>query len=103
MSRLLTGEDEFCDLSCDDGNRSHLANRQEPTNDYRFGRSQVKRGLRMSRAWSRVNGSLKTMIEAIADSKVRRMRRDLALRDIRFDPHGNNWVVRQPGPLERSQ
>jgi hypothetical protein len=57
----------------------------------------------MRSALRRVNGYLKTMIEAIADSKVRRMRRDLELRDIRFDPHGNNWVVRKSGPTERSQ
>jgi len=48
----------------------------------------------------RVNGYLKTMIEAIADSKVRRMQRDLALRGIHFDPHGNNWVVRDSVPRE---
>ena len=46
----------------------------------------------MRSALRRVNGCLKTMIEAIADSKVRRMRRDLALRGIHFDSHRNNWV-----------
>jgi hypothetical protein len=57
----------------------------------------------MRGALRRVNGCLKTMIEAIADSKVRRMRRDLALRGIQFDPHANNWVVRHLGPREHSR
>ena len=57
----------------------------------------------MRSALQRINGYLKTMIEAIADSKVRRMRRDLALRGIRFDPHGKNWVVSHSGPREHSR
>lgn len=88
MAHSLAGADKF---------------HEEFSGDYRFARTHVKRGNRMRSALWRVNGCLKTMIEAIADLKVRRMRRDLALRDIRFDPHGNNRVVRQPGPLERSQ
>ena len=31
------------------------------------------------------------------------MRRELALRGIHFDPHGNNWVVRNAGPGEHSR
>ena len=41
-------------------------------------------------------GYLKNMIEAIANSKVRRMERELELRGIRFDRSNNNWVVRNP-------
>ncbi|WP_156438428.1 hypothetical protein [Bradyrhizobium valentinum] len=67
----------------------------------RFARSHAKRGVRMRRALRRVNGYLKAMIEAIADSKVRRMRHDLELRGIRFDPPGNNWVVRHSASMER--
>ena len=88
MAHLLTGDDEF---------------REEASGDYRFARTHVKRGNRMRSALRRVNGCLKTMIAAIADSKVRRMRRDLELRGIRFDPHGHNWVVHQSGPMERSK
>ena len=88
MAHSLAGADKF---------------HEEFSGDYRFARTHVKRGNRMRSALWRVNGCLKTMIEAIADSKVRRMRRDLALRDIRSDSHGNNWVVRKSGPLERSQ
>jgi hypothetical protein len=88
MAHLLTGDDEF---------------REEASGEYRFARTHVKRGNRMRSTLRRVNGCLKTMIEAIADSKVRRMRRDLELRGIRFDPQGNNWVVRHSGPMERSK
>jgi hypothetical protein len=88
MVHLLTGDDKF---------------REEPSGDYRFARPQAKRGIRVRRTLLRVNGYLKAMVEAIADSKVRRMRRNLELRGIRFDPHGNNWVVRHSGPTEHSK
>jgi hypothetical protein len=88
MAHLLAGDDKF---------------HEESSGDYRFARTHVKRGNRMRSALRRVNGCLKTMIEAIADSKVRRMRRELALRGIHFDPHGNNWVVRNAGPGEHSR
>ena len=85
MAHLLTGDEKF---------------REESSDDYRFARTHVKRGNRVRSALRRVNGYLKTMSEAIADSKVRRMQRDLALRGIHFDPHGNNWVVRDFVPRE---
>ena len=75
MAHLLTGDDRF---------------REESSGDYRFARTYAKRGNRMRSVLRRVNGYLKTMIEAIADSKVRRMRRDLALRGIHFDSHLNS-------------
>jgi hypothetical protein len=37
------------------------------------------------------------MIEAIANSKMRRMERELELRGIRFDRSNNNWVTRNTG------
>jgi len=88
MAHSLTGDDKF---------------REESSGDYRFARPQVKRGNRMRSALRRVNGCLKAMIEGIADSKVRRMRRDLALRGIHFDSHRNNWVVRDSGLGEHSR
>jgi hypothetical protein len=103
MAHLLTGDDKFRDLGCDDGHRSYPDNRQDSLGDYRFARRHAKRGDRMRSASQRVNGYLKTAIEAIADSKMRRMRRDLALRGICFDPQGNKWVVRNPGPTEHSR
>jgi len=88
MAHLLTGDDRF---------------REESSGGYRFARTHVKRGNRMRSALRRINGYLKTMIEAIADSKVRRMRRDLALRGIHFDSHRNNWVVRDSAPRDHSR
>jgi hypothetical protein len=102
MSHLLTANDKFRDPGCDDGG-SYLTSRRDSPGEYRFARTHAKRGNRMRSALRRVNGYLKTMIEAMADSKVRRMRRDLELRGIRFDPQGNNWVVRKSGPMERSR
>jgi hypothetical protein len=48
------------------------------SDDYRFGRSHGKRaGVRTRGALRRVSGFLKNMIEAIADSKMRRIEREL--------------------------
>ena len=52
MAHLLAGDDKF---------------HEESSGDYRFARTHVKRGNRMRSALRRVNGCLKTMIEAIAD------------------------------------
>lgn len=103
MAHLLTGDDKFRDLGCDDGGRSYLTGRQDSSGDYRFGRTHARRGNRMHSALRRVNGCLKTMIEAIADSKVRRMRRELELRGIGFDPHGDSRAVRSSGSREHSR
>ena len=63
------------------------------SNDYRFGRTQDKRvGVRARGALGRVNGFLKNMIEAIADSKMRRIERELELRGYRYDRPNNEWV-----------
>jgi hypothetical protein len=40
---------------------------------------------------------LKNMIEAIANSKLRRMERELELRGIRLDRASNNCATRNPG------
>ena len=72
MSRLLTGQEEFLDSNYD-SYRSNLTTRQHTANDYRFGRSRVKRSRRMRRTLRRVNGWLKTLIEVIGISKLRRI------------------------------
>jgi hypothetical protein len=63
---------------------------------YRFGRDvkfgHVKYGAGRS-AWHRVNGYLKTLIEAIANAKLRRMRRELELRGIRLDQPDEAWIA----------
>ena len=52
MAHSLAGDDKF---------------HEDSSGDYRFARTHVKRGIRMRSALRRVNGCLKTMIEAIAD------------------------------------
>jgi hypothetical protein len=85
MAHLLTGDDKFRDLTCDEGRRSGFIGRRTSASDYRFGRTQVKHVRARARAaLGRVNGYLKQMIEAIADAKVRRMERELELRGIRL-------------------
>jgi hypothetical protein len=103
MAQLLTGDDKFRDLGCDDGGGSYFTGGQESSGHYRFGRTHAKRGNRMHSAVRRVNGCLRTMIEAIADSKVRRMRRHLELRGIRFDPHSDSRAVHSSGSREHSR
>lgn len=61
------------------------------SNDYRFGRTPDKR-VSARGALGRVNGFLKNMIEAIADSKMRRIERELELRGYRYDRSDNGWV-----------
>ena len=41
------------------------------------------------------------MIEAIANSKLRRMERELELRGIRYDRSNNDWVAPKSRPIER--
>jgi hypothetical protein len=48
-----------------------------------------------------IQGYLKSMVEAIANSKLRRMERELELRGIRFDRPSESWVTRKPGPAGR--
>jgi hypothetical protein len=58
---------------------------------YRFGRGDVT-APRSRSAWSRVNGYLKNLIEAVANVKLRRMRRELELRGIRLDQLNEEWI-----------
>ena len=79
-----------------------MAQRDEP-GGYRFGRTQGKRVRVHARtALRRVNGYFKTMIEAIANAKLRRMARELELRGIRYDQPNDSWVARKSQPTERS-
>ena len=99
MAHLITSDDKFRDLAYDDGYRAYLITRRDPPSEYRFGRTQGKRvRVRARSALKRVNGFLRNMIGAIADSKLRRMERELELRGIRLDRANNNWVTPNPGP-----
>lgn len=66
MAHLLTGDDKFRDLGGADGRRSDVT-RHDLSGNYRFARPHAKRRSRMRSALHRINGYLKTMIEAIAD------------------------------------
>ena len=66
------------------------------------GREENGSASRRAARLRRVSGYFGTMIEAIANAKLRRMERELELRGIRFDRPNNNWVVRKSQPAERS-
>ena len=98
MAHFLTSDEKYRDLIHDDDYRSYLGNQGDSAGGYRFGRMRGKRVRVHARAaLRRVNGYLKNMIEAIANSKVRRMERELEPRGIRFDRINDNWVTRNPG------
>lgn len=102
MTYLLGSDEEHRDLVYDDDYRAYLITRS--AGDDRFARSQGKRArVRMRSAVRRVNGFLRNLIAAIADSKIRRMQRELGLRGIRYDRPNDNWVTRNSGPTEHSR
>jgi hypothetical protein len=76
--------------------------RNKSPDGYKFGRRQGKRFRAHARhALGRVNGYLKSMVEAIANAKLRRLERELALRGIRFDRSNASWVASKSRPTER--
>jgi len=103
MATFLTGDEKYRDVTYDDDYRSYLMTQRDAPGGYRFGRTQGKRvRVHMRTALRRVNGYLKTMIEAIANAKLRRMARELELRGIRYDQPNDSWVARKSRPTERS-
>ena|SRR5664279_2402596 len=102
MAHYLTSDDKYRDLLYGDDYRDYLAARSKSAGDYRFGRTNGKRARVHARnALGRVHGYFKSMIEAIANSKLRRMERELELRGIRYDRSNNDWVAPKSRPIER--
>jgi len=91
MVHTLTSADRDRGLSRGNENHSSLAG-------YRFGRARGMHGHGRA-ALSRVSNYLKTMIEAIANSKLRRMERELELRGIYRDRANDDWT-RKSQPTE---
>jgi hypothetical protein len=84
-------DEKYRDLIYDDDYRSYLMAQRDAPGGYRFGRRQAKRArVRARTALRRFNGYFKSIIEAIANSKLRRMQRELELRGIRYDRPNDN-------------
>jgi hypothetical protein len=102
MSHFLGSDDEYRDLLYGDDFRAYLMARSQSADGYRFGRTRRKRaGIHARYALRHVTGYFRTMIEAIVNSKLRRMERELELRGIRFDRSSHDWVAPKSGPTGR--
>ncbi len=104
MTRLISSDDKNRDLTYDEAYRWYLVTRSDPLMDYRFGRLHGKRlRVHARTALRRANGYLQTMIEAIANSKLRRMQRELELRGIRYERRNDSRQARPSKPAEGSR
>jgi hypothetical protein len=102
MTCSLSRDGKHRDLIYDDDYRAYLITRSDSAG--RFARSYGKRDLvRVRGALRRVNGFFKYLIAAIADSKMRRMQRDLGPRGVRHGWPSDSWVTRKPGLTKHSR
>jgi hypothetical protein len=78
MAHFLVSDEKYRGLICGDDSPSH---RPKSPSDYRFGRIKDK-PVRGSLHY--VTGTFKRFVEAVVNSKLRRMERELELRGIRI-------------------
>lgn len=79
MAHFLVSDARYRDLIYDDDRQSHRGDRRDALGDYRFARIH---GKQVHGPLGRVSGYFRRMVEAIVDSKLRRMERELELRGI---------------------
>jgi hypothetical protein len=79
MAHFLVSDDRYRALIYDDDRWSHRSGRGDAPGDYRFARIHGKHA---HGPLGRVSGYFRRMVEAIVDSKLRRMERELELRGI---------------------
>jgi hypothetical protein len=97
MNHFLASDDKYRDSIYDKDDWSHRINKRNSPSDYRFGRTHARASL------NRINGCLKSLIEVIANSRLRRMERELELHGIRRDRLNGNPVALKPRPAELSR
>ena len=101
MAHFLTDDGKYRDLIYDADYRSLMA-QGGAAGGYRFGRTHGQHvRVRARNALRRVSGYFRSMIDAIANSKLRRMERELELRGIRSGRPNNNGVARKSRPADR--
>ena len=104
MPHYLASDDRYRDLIWDDDYRSYLMAQRVAPGNYRFGRTQGNHVRVHARsALRRVNGYFASVIEAIANAKLRRTERELELRGIRFDRSKESPVEGKSRPTERQR
>jgi hypothetical protein len=97
MTYLTGSDDKHGDLIYHDDYRAYLITRS--ADEYRFAKSHGKRvRVQLRSALRRVNVFFTKLIEAIADSKIRRMQRELWLRGVRYDRLNDGSAPRNSGP-----
>jgi hypothetical protein len=90
MTHLLAGDEKYRGLPYDDDYRSYLITQINSPAEYRFGRTHERRARSVL---GRLKGYLKTMIEAIARSMLRRTERELQVQSIRHNRPSNGSMA----------
>jgi hypothetical protein len=103
MSHFLASDDRYRDSIYDKDYWSRRIDKRNSPSDYRFGRTHEHVWVSTRAALSRINGYLKNMIEVIANSKLRRMERELELHGIRRDRLNDSSAALKSRPTEFSR